>query len=127
LHHRGKDIGRIIIELFEDLFPAVCSTFRHRCLEVRPGRFRNAALPVALAHVLQHSISLILHRTLLCSCRVTIPSKAPMCTSCSLALLHLGADCQRLQPCQRVAAQTIGFSTPSQGYYLCTGTAPTLH
>jgi hypothetical protein len=35
LHHHGKDMGRIIIELFEDLLPDTCSTFRHRCMEVR--------------------------------------------------------------------------------------------
>lgn len=32
---QGKPLGRLIVELFEDIYPVVCSTFRHRCLEVR--------------------------------------------------------------------------------------------
>lgn len=35
LRHGGKALGRVVIELFEDLFPAVSAAFRHRCLEVR--------------------------------------------------------------------------------------------
>jgi hypothetical protein len=34
LVQRGGITGRIIIELFEDLYPAICASFRHRCLEV---------------------------------------------------------------------------------------------
>ena len=40
--HRGRDIGRIIIEMFEDLLPVPCSAFRHRCLEVRPDVLSSA-------------------------------------------------------------------------------------
>ena len=32
--HQGKPQGRVIVELFEDLYPTVCAAFRHRCLEV---------------------------------------------------------------------------------------------
>ena len=38
LHHRGRTLGRVVIELFEDLHPVTCATFRHRCLEVRVTR-----------------------------------------------------------------------------------------
>ena len=34
LTQQGKLLGRLIVELFEDIYPVVCATFRHRCLEV---------------------------------------------------------------------------------------------
>ena len=34
LQQQGKPLRRIIVELFEDLFPVVGAAFRHRCMEV---------------------------------------------------------------------------------------------
>ena len=33
--HGGKELGRLVIELFEDVCPVACQAFRTRCLEVR--------------------------------------------------------------------------------------------
>jgi hypothetical protein len=48
--HRGRDLGRIIIELFEDMYPVVCAAFRHRCLEVC---FQSASRAVLVMKVLR--------------------------------------------------------------------------
>jgi hypothetical protein len=50
LRHGQRDLGRLVIELFEDLYPAMCAAFRHRCLEVR--RFASATSSPLLAATL---------------------------------------------------------------------------
>lgn len=95
LKQRSGVCGRIVVELFEDLYPSLCVPFRNRCLEVsaagplchhdashRCPSFRH--LPLLLpCHELSHVMTVLV-------CRDFIPSKTHASTKCNSTLRLLG-------------------------------------
>jgi hypothetical protein len=54
-HQQGRSMGRIIVELFEDIFPVLGAAFRHRCLEVRHLPAPSFELFRHISQVRQHA------------------------------------------------------------------------